>query len=95
MNIRIKQAFLAHSTTFLHFGTFMNIRIIMISKIIMIRKIIMINCIFMHILYVCKGHLHSVTNLPADIILYRVSIDTNNSSSYARIPLELKRKVCG
>ena len=32
----------------------------------------------MHILNVWNGPLHSVTNQPTDIILYRVSIDTNN-----------------
>ena len=40
----------------------------------------MINCILMHILYDWKGRLHSVTLLDlTDIILYRVSIDTNKT----------------
>ena len=49
----------------------------------------MINCILMHILYDWKGRLHSVTLLDlTDIILYRVSIDTNKKTD---LTIELLR----
>ena len=63
------------------------IMIIRIILIIMIQSIIINNCIFIHhsYFYVWKDCLHSVTdrptNGPTDIILYRVSIDTNKDEA--------------
>ena len=50
----------------------------------------MINCILMHILYDWKGRFHSVTSLDTtNIILYRVSIDTNNARLHFVVTTEL------